>query len=112
MTNYINVMLLLQSCTDPLHIPPGSSSDTYGTLSDCAYHVRNMKVEKDLDMQEKEGEWNLKTERDIGSEEKECIGIEDERGLHSEGEEKEDVVDIKEEEDVDIKEEVSLEDKV
>ena len=54
MTGYINVMLVLQSCTDPLHIPLSSSSDTYGTSSDCAYHGGNMKVVEDLDMQEEE----------------------------------------------------------
>jgi len=111
MTGYINVMLFLQSCTDPLHIPPGSSSDTYGTLSDCAYHIGNMKVEKDLVMQEVE-EVNVKTEKGIGSEEEECMCIEDEGGVYSEEEEKEEVVDTKEEEDVDIKEEVNLEDTV
>jgi len=111
-TGYINVMLVLQSCTDPLHIPPGSSSNTYGTLSDCAYHVGNVKVEGDLYMQEEEGEWNVKTEKGIGSEEEECIGIEDEGFVYCEEEEKEDVIDTKEEEDVDIKEEVSLEDTV
>jgi len=98
MTGYINVMLVLQSCTDPLHIPPGSSSETYGTSSDCAYHVGNMKVEEDLDIEEME-EVNVKTEKCIGGEEEECIGIEDEGGMYS-GEE---------EEDVDTKEEVSLE---
>jgi len=102
MTGYINVMLVLQSCTDPLHIPPGSSSETYGTSSDCAYHVGNMKVEEDLDMQE-EKEVNVKTEKGRGGEEEECIGIEDEEGMYIEE------VDTKEEEDVDIKEEVSLE---
>jgi len=112
MTGYINVMLVLQSCTDPLHIPPGSSSDTFGTLSDCAYHVGNMKVEKDLNMQEEEGEWNVKTKKDIASEEEVCIGIEDEEGMYCEEEEKKEVVDTKEVEDVDIKEEVSLEDTV
>ena len=100
MTGYINVMLVLQSCTDPLHIPPGSFSDTYGTSSDCAYHVGNVKVEVDLDMQEEKGEVNVKTEKGIGNEEEECIGIKDEEGIYSE------------EEDVDIKEEVSLEDTV
>ena len=99
-------------CTDPLHIPPGSSSDTYTTSSDCAYHFGNMKVEKDLDMQEEEVEWNGKTEKGIGSEEEECIGIEDEGFVYCEEEEKEEVVDTKEEEDVDIKEEVNLEDTV
>jgi len=110
MTGYINVMLVLQSCTDPLHIPPGSSSDTYGTSSDCAYHSDNMKVEEDLDMQEEEGEVNVKTEKGRGSEEEECIGIEDEEVMYSEEEEEEKDIDIKEEEDIDIKEEVSLED--
>jgi hypothetical protein len=87
-------MLILQSCTDPLHIPPGSSSDAYAASSDCAYHVGNVKVEEDLDMQEEE-EVNVKTERGIGSEEEECIGIKDE-DIYSE-EEQEEVVDIKEE---------------
>ena len=94
MTGYINVMMVLQSCTDPLHIPPGSSSDTYGTSSDCAYHVGNVKVEVDLDVQE------------------ECIGIEDGEGIYSEEKEEEEKdIDTKEE-NVDINEEVSLEDTV
>jgi hypothetical protein len=104
MTGYINVMLVLQSCTDPLHILPGSSTDTYATSSDCAYHIGNLKVEEDLDMQEEEGEVNVKIEKGIGSEEEECRGIKDEEGIYSEEE--------GEEEDVDIKEEVSLEDTV
>ena len=109
MTGYINVMLVLQSCTDPLHIPVSSSSDTYGTSSDCAYHGGNMKVEGDLDIQEVEGEVNVKTEKGRGGEEEECIGIEDEEGMYSEEEEEENDIDIKEE-DVDVKEEVSLDD--
>jgi len=112
---YVNVILVLQSCTDPLHIPPGSSSDTNGTSSDCAYHVGNVKVEEDLDTQEEEGEVNVKTEKDIVSEEEECMGIEDEEGVYSEEkkeEEEDEDVDTKEEEDVDIKQEVSLEDAV
>jgi len=100
---YINVMLVLQSCSDPLHILPGSSSDTCGTSSDCAYHVGNVKVEEDLDMQEEE-EVNVKTEKGVGSEEEECIGITDEDDRYSEEEE--------EEMDVDTKEEVSVEDTV
>ena len=108
MTGYINVMLVLQSCTDPLHIPLSSSIDTYVTSSDCAYHGGNMEVEGDLDMQEVE-EVNVKIEKCIGGEEEECIGIEDEEGICNEEEEEEKDVDIKEEEDVDIKEEVSLE---
>jgi hypothetical protein len=97
-------MLVLQSCTDPPHIPPGSSSDTHATSSDCAYDVGNVKVEEDLDMQEEEGEVNVKTEKGIGSEEEECIVIKDEEDMYSEEEVKEEVVDTKEE--------VSLEDTV
>jgi hypothetical protein len=67
-----------------------------------------MKIEKGFDMQEVEGEVNVKTEKDIGSEEEECIGIEDEGGMYSEEEEREEYIDTKGE-DVDIKEEVSLE---
>ena len=109
MTGYINVMLVLQSCTDPLHILPSSSSDTYGTSSDCAYHVGNMKVEGDLDMQEEEGEGNVKTEKGRGIEEVEYIGIKEEVVYSEEEEEEEKDIDTKEEEDVDRKEEVSLE---
>jgi hypothetical protein len=98
---YINVMLVLQSCSDSLHILPGSSSETNATLSDCAYAVGNVKVEVDLDMQEEE-EVIVKTDKGMGSEEEEYIGIKDEEGVCSE----------EEEEDVDIKEEVSVEDTV
>ena len=105
MTGHINVMLVLQSCTDSLHILPSLSSDTYATSSDCAYHVGNVKVEGDLDMQGEEGEVNVKTERGVGSEEEECIGIKDEEGMYREEEEED--VDTKEEA-VDIKEEVSV----
>ena len=134
MTCYINVMLVLQSCNDSLYILPGSSSETNATSSDCAFHVGNVKVEEDLDMQEEKEEVNVKTEIDIGSEEEKCMGIKVEEGTYSEeeGEEKKDIytkeeehldikeefVDIKEEfvdikeEFVDIKEEVSIEDTV
>jgi hypothetical protein len=111
MTGYSNVMLVLQSSTDPLHIPPGSSSDTYTASSDCAYHVGNVKFEGDLDMQEEEGKVNVKTEKGIGSEEEECIGIKHEECMNSEEVGEEEDVDTKEE-DVDIKQEVSLEDTV
>ena len=107
---YCNVMLVLQSCTDSLHILPGSSSETNATSSDCACHVGNVKVEEDLDMQvEEEEELNVKTEKGVGSEEEECIGIKEEEGVYSEEEVKEEDIDIKEEDDVGIKEEVSLE---
>jgi hypothetical protein len=66
-----------------------------------------MKVEKDLDMQEVEGEVNVKTEKGRGSEEEECIFIEYEGRMYSEEEEREEYIDTKGERDVDIKEEVS-----
>jgi len=104
MTGYINVMLVLQSCTDPLHILPGSSA----VSSDCAYQVGNLKVEGVLDMQEEEGEGNVKTEKVSGIDEVEYIGIKEEVIYSEEEEEEEKDIDTKEEEDVDIKEEVSL----
>ena len=99
---YFNAVFVLQSCSDPLHILPGSSCDANAT-SDCAYHVGNMKVEEDLNRQveEEEEEVNVKTEKGIDSEEEE--------GIYSEEEVEEEDIDIKEEEDAGIKEEVSLE---
>ena len=113
---HINVVLALQSCSDPLHIVPSSSSDTNAAMSDCAYHIGNVKVEEDVDMQGEVGEVYVKTEKGIGSEEEECISIKDEESIYSEEEEEEEEeLDVKEEEiykkeedDVGIKEEVSL----
>ena len=99
MTGYLNVMLVLQSCSDSLHILPSSSSETNATSSDCAYQVGNMTFAEDLDMQEEEGEVNVKMEKGIGSEAEMCMGIKDEEGIYSEEEEK----------DVGIKEDASLE---
>ena len=48
MTGYINVMLVLQSCTDPLYIPPGSSSET-NAISDVMCNFNNIEVEEDVD---------------------------------------------------------------
>ena len=110
MTGYINVMFVLQICSDSLLILTGSSSETNAMSSDCAYHVGKVKVEEDLDVKGAEGEVNVKTEKDIGNEEEVGIGTNDEKGMYSE-EEDDDDVDIKEE-CVDIKEEVSLEDAV
>jgi len=106
--DYFNVILVLQSCTHSLHILPGSCSDTYATSSDCTYHVGNMNVEEDFDMQVERREVNVKTEKSIDSEEEECIAIKDE-DIYSEEEEEVEDIDIKEEEDAGIKEEVSLE---
>ena len=106
-----NVVLFLQSCSNSLHILPRSSSDANAT-SDCAYHVANMKVEGDLDMEVEEVEKIVKTEEGVGSEEEEWIGINDEEGIYGEGELKEEDVVINDVEDVGIKEEVSLEGRV
>jgi hypothetical protein len=104
---HVNVMLVLQSCTDSLRVWPGSSCETFPTSSDGAYDIVNMKVEKDIDMQEEEV--NVKTEEGIGSEELEFVDIKDEEGVHIEKEDEEcKDIDIQEEENVDINEEVSL----
>jgi len=104
---HINVVFVFQSCSDPLHILPGSSCDTNAASSDSGYHIANIKVEEDVDMQREEGEVNVKTEKGIGSEEEECRSVKEEEGIHSVEEEDEDI-DIKEEEHVGIKDELSL----
>jgi hypothetical protein len=106
---HINFMLVLQSCTDPLQVLSGSSTETFPTTSYGTYDVGNVKVEEDLDMQEEEEEeMNVKTEKGIVSEEVECIDIKDEEGTYNEEEEEEEEdIDTKEEEDVDVNEEVS-----
>jgi hypothetical protein len=45
---HINVMFVLQCCTDPLHILPGSSSETFPTSSDGTYDVIHSEVEEDV----------------------------------------------------------------
>ena len=47
--SYINVMLVLQSNSDPLHILPGSSSETNAT-SDGVCNFSNTEVEEDVDV--------------------------------------------------------------
>ena len=104
---HINVMLVLQSCTDSPQVMAGSSCETLPTSSDGTYDIANIKFENDLDIKEEE-EVNVKTENVIGSEEEECIDIKDEEGTHSEEEDEEkEKMDIQEEKDVDIKKEVS-----
>jgi hypothetical protein len=62
---HINVMLVLQSCTDPLHILPGSSSETFPTSSDGACKFSSMEVEDVIGV--KEGDFiAIKEEVDIG----------------------------------------------
>jgi hypothetical protein len=74
---HINVVVVLQSCTDLLQVLRGSSSETFPTSSDSTY-VSNRKVEEDVNMQELE-EVNVKTEKVIFCEEEECTGIKDEK---------------------------------
>jgi len=47
---HINVMLVLQSCTDSLHILPGSSGESHPTSSDGACNFSNVEVEEDVDV--------------------------------------------------------------
>ena len=96
-TGHINVMLVLQSCTDSLQVLPGSPSGTSPTSSNGTCDVSNVKVEEDLDMQWEEV--NVKTK------EEECIDIKQEDGIYTEEEGEEDIDTT--EDDVDVKEEVS-----
>ena len=57
-------MLVLQSCTDSLHILPGSSGEPHATSSDGACNFSNLEVEEDVDVVE-EGFIAIKEEVDI-----------------------------------------------
>jgi hypothetical protein len=50
MTGHINVMLVLQSCTDSLRVLLNLSSETYPAPSDGTHDVGNIEVEKDVDV--------------------------------------------------------------
>jgi hypothetical protein len=45
---HINVMVVLQSCTDSLQFLPSSSSETFPTSSDGTLDVSNTEVEEDI----------------------------------------------------------------
>ena len=62
---HINVMLVLQSCTDSLRILPGSSVESRATSSDGACNFSNEKVEEDIFVKE-ESFIAIKEEVDIG----------------------------------------------
>ena len=47
---YINVMFVLQSCVDSLHILSGSSGESHATSSDGACNFSNIEVAKDVDV--------------------------------------------------------------
>jgi len=48
MTGHINVMLVLQSCTDSLQVLPGLSCETFPASSDGTCDVSNTAVQQDL----------------------------------------------------------------
>jgi len=58
-------MLVLQSCTNSLHILPSLSSETFPTSSEGACNFSNIEVEEDIDVKE-EGFIAIKEEVDIG----------------------------------------------
>jgi hypothetical protein len=64
MTGHINIMLVLQSCTDSLHILPGSSGESHAT-SDGVCNFSNIEVEEDVVVKE-EGFLSLNEEVDLG----------------------------------------------
>jgi len=49
---HINVMLVLQSCTDSLHILPASSGESHATSCDGACNFSNTEVEEDVNVKE------------------------------------------------------------
>ena len=106
---HINVMLVLQSCTDSIQVMADSSTETFPTSSVGTYDVGNVKFEEHTDIKEEEEEVNVKSENITVSEEVESMDIKDEDCIYSEedrdGEEED--VNKEEEEDVRIQEEVS-----
>jgi len=65
MIGHVNVMLVLQSCTDSLRVLPSSSSEKFPTSSDGTYDVSDIKVEEDVDVIE-ESFIAINKEADIG----------------------------------------------
>jgi len=52
-TGHINVMLVLQSCTDSLQVLPGSSNETFPTPSVGTCAVSNTAVQQDVVVEER-----------------------------------------------------------
>ena len=65
---YINVMLVLQSCSNSLHILPGSSTETDGVCN-----FSNIEVEEDIDVIEEDFK-AIHEEVDIGVKQEEIPG--------------------------------------
>ena len=73
MTGYINVMLVLQSCSDSLHILPGSSTETNAT-SDGVCNFSDIEVEEDDVVVVEEDFKVIHEEVDIGIKQEEVPG--------------------------------------
>jgi hypothetical protein len=65
----INVMLVLQSCTDSVHILPGSSGESHATSSDGACNFSNVKVKDKKVIEEDFVAVNEEVDRGIKQEE-------------------------------------------
>jgi len=52
-TGHINVMLVLQSCTDSLQVLPGSSNETFPSPSDGTRDISNTAVQQDIVVEER-----------------------------------------------------------
>jgi hypothetical protein len=82
---HLNVMVVLQSCTDPLYILSGLSSESF-PASDGTYHVCDTQVEDDLDVIE-ESFIAINKEVDIGIKKEEIRGNITVPGIKSEPDE-------------------------
>jgi hypothetical protein len=56
---HVNVMLVLQSCTDSLQVLPGSANETFPTSSDGTRNFSDIDVEENVDVKE-EGFYSYK----------------------------------------------------
>jgi hypothetical protein len=70
---HINVVLVLQSCTDSQQLLPGLSTDTFPTPSDCTYGVCNITVDEDVDVI-KESVIAVNKQTDTGIKQEEIYG--------------------------------------
>jgi hypothetical protein len=70
---HIYIVVVLQSCTDSVHILPSSSSETFPTSSAYTYDVGNTDVEEDVDVIE-ESFIAINKEVDIGIKQEENPG--------------------------------------
>jgi hypothetical protein len=69
---HINVLFVLQICTDSLHILPGSSGESHATSSDAVCNFSNIEFEEDLDVIE-EGFVAINEEVDRGIKQEEIL---------------------------------------